>query len=332
MTELPNEYALVSVGLPVYNGEATLMRAVKSILSQDYPNIELVISDNGSTDGTFEILEDLASNHANIRIHRSSVNRGWTWNANKVFEQSRGEYFLWAADDDFYDLTFISSAIKQLECYPSAVMCHPKTKATIEGGAEIVWRSSLFTFRGAMNVRQRYKETLRNFPAVAFYGVYRSKLLRNVGTLANIIGSDVVFMQKLSLYGNFIDTDKELFTRVIRTNWNTREENLKSYSGTSANFSRITVRVQSLKQKILDIKETPHSALLKFQLVGLAVHAEIRSAIVKLLCRILIISIPERFTEQAANNLYSKFFKNRNIAPASESLFYSRIILPTLSL
>jgi len=321
----------VSVGLPVYNGEGTLTRAIESILSQDYPNIELVISDNGSTDRTYEILVELSEQHSNIRVHRSSVNRGWTWNANKTFELSRGEYFLWAADDDFYEFSFISSAIKELECHPTAVMCHPRTKTIIEGSVEIVWRSSLETFKGIVNVRQRYKETLQNFPAVAFYGVYQSKLLRKIGTLPNIIGSDVMFMQKLSLYGDFIDTDEELFTRVIRITWNTREENFKSYTGSSIKSSRFAIRFQSLIQKILDIKETPHSMLMKFQLIGLAANAEIRSALVKSLCRILINSIPKRFTEQAANYLYSKFFKNRNVSPENELLFYSRIILPTLT-
>lgn len=321
----------MSVGLPVYNGEATITRAIESILHQDYPNIELVISDNGSTDRTIEILGELTRNHTNIRVHRSSVNRGWTWNANQVFELSRGEYFLWAADDDFYEFNFISSAIKKLESYPSAVMCHPKTKSIVEGSDEIIWRSSLVTFSGMIDVRERYKETIQNFPAVAFYGVYRSKLLRSVGTLANIIGSDVVFMQKLSLYGGFISTDHELFTRVIRTTWNTREQNLKSYSGTSIKVSRFTVRYQSLKQKILDINKTQFSYLLKSQLIGLALIWEIRSILIKSLSRIIINSTPECFTKIVANYLYSRFFSNENVLPENKALFFSRIILPTLS-
>ena len=48
---------LVSIGVPVFNGEAGLARSLDSLLNQDYPNLEIVVSDNGSTDATWQIAE-----------------------------------------------------------------------------------------------------------------------------------------------------------------------------------------------------------------------------------------------------------------------------------
>lgn len=331
MTDLRDEFPLVSVGLPIYNGEATITRAIESILRQDYPNIELVISDNGSTDKTYEILVNLYEQSPNIRIHRSLVNRGWTWNANRVFSLSHGEFFLWSAHDDFYEKSFISSAIQQLKLYPMAVMCHPKTKAVIDGGTESLWHSGLESFKGLTTVQQRYSETLNNFPAVAFYGVYRSRILREIGTLTEIVGADVVFIQKLSLYGNFCDTESELFTRIARPLWNTRKQNITSYLGYSRKLSRLSLRLEMFNQRALDIQNSPHSSLTKVHLVFIAATFEIRSIVVKYLVRLIVRATPKWFTRRVSIFLYMHFLQNSNVIPEDFDLYYSRIIAPSLT-
>src|SRR5262245_21257268 len=70
--------ALVTIGLPVYNGLPHLEVAVNSLLRQDYPNIELLISDNASTDGTGEYCGQLAEADPRVRIVRNECNIGPT--------------------------------------------------------------------------------------------------------------------------------------------------------------------------------------------------------------------------------------------------------------
>src|SRR5688572_10868700 len=98
---MPEKNPRVSIGLPVYNGENYLAEAIDSILAQTFEDFELIISDNASTDRTQEICEAYAAKDGRIRYYRSEVNKGSAWNFNRVFELARGEYFKWAAHDDY---------------------------------------------------------------------------------------------------------------------------------------------------------------------------------------------------------------------------------------
>lgn len=111
----------VSIGLPVFNGEQFLIRALDSLLAQDYSNFELIISDNGSTDGTEKICRDYASHDPRIRYIRQAYNLGSHENFNFVLRESRGEYFMWAAADDLWDRDFIGFLLEGLEKSSDAV-------------------------------------------------------------------------------------------------------------------------------------------------------------------------------------------------------------------
>src|ERR671915_430558 len=91
---------LVSIGLPVYNGANYLRKAVETILEQSYESLELIISDNASTDDTADICRDLSARDARIRVSRNAQNVGAARNYNIVFNAARGKYFKWAAHDD----------------------------------------------------------------------------------------------------------------------------------------------------------------------------------------------------------------------------------------
>ena len=64
-------YPLVSIGMPVFNGEKGLANAIVSILKQDFPNLEIVISDNTSTDATPEICRDYTAKDPRVKYYRS---------------------------------------------------------------------------------------------------------------------------------------------------------------------------------------------------------------------------------------------------------------------
>ena len=90
----------ISVGMPTYNGERFLARAIESVLAQTLTDFELVISDNASTDSTQEICERYAAADPRIRYIRHAENRGAWFNFPFVLEQARAPLFCWAADDD----------------------------------------------------------------------------------------------------------------------------------------------------------------------------------------------------------------------------------------
>lgn len=91
---------LVSVGVPVYNGERYLRSALDALLSQTFGDLELIISDNASMDSTQDICLEYARRDARVRYVRHDVNRGAPANWNFVARQARGRFFKWASASD----------------------------------------------------------------------------------------------------------------------------------------------------------------------------------------------------------------------------------------
>jgi glycosyltransferase involved in cell wall biosynthesis len=105
----------VSIGMPVYNGEQYLRRALDSLLAQTFSDFELIISDNASTDKTYEICKQYALTDSRIILFRQTENIGVHPNFRFVIERSQGEYFFWAPHDDWWDSNFIKSGVLALD-------------------------------------------------------------------------------------------------------------------------------------------------------------------------------------------------------------------------
>ena len=92
---------LVSVCIPTYNRSNSLKRAIKNILAQTYTEIEILISDNCSTDETASLCESLLKENSKIKYFRQPYNIGPTANFEFIRKKSKGEYFIWHSDDDY---------------------------------------------------------------------------------------------------------------------------------------------------------------------------------------------------------------------------------------
>ena len=113
---------LVSVCIPTYNRARKLQRAVDALLASSYKNLEIIISDNASSDDTENICTALAQSDRRIRYFRHSENQGPTANFEFARSQATGKYFLWHGDDDYLDPTYISTCVAELENDPSLVL------------------------------------------------------------------------------------------------------------------------------------------------------------------------------------------------------------------
>lgn len=111
---MPSNEPLVSIGLPVRNGAHRVPAVVRSVLAQDHQNLELVISDNASTDDTEEICRELAKADPRIVYHRQSANVGLLNNFIATMRLARGPYFRWAGDDDTLALDCVSRCLAAL--------------------------------------------------------------------------------------------------------------------------------------------------------------------------------------------------------------------------
>jgi FkbM family methyltransferase len=108
---------LVSIIVPVYNGEKYLRESMDSILGQSYPRTEIIVMDDASTDATPMILESYGRR---IRVIRQPQNRGIYANANDGIALARGEYIAVYHADDVYEPAMVEREVEFLECYPEA--------------------------------------------------------------------------------------------------------------------------------------------------------------------------------------------------------------------
>lgn len=113
---------LISIGLPTYNGEKYLEQAINSLRAQTYRYFELIISDDASTDATETICRKYAKRDKRISYTRQKRNLGFAVNFNYVLKKAKGNYFIWAGQDDYWDKRFTETLFKLIKAYPKAVL------------------------------------------------------------------------------------------------------------------------------------------------------------------------------------------------------------------
>lgn len=117
MTDAP----LVSIVIPAYNQAGYLAEAIDSALAQDYARVELIVLDDGSTDGTRALLERYAA-----RCHvESHPNMGQAATVNKGWRMAKGEILAYLAADDTLAPQAASAAVAELRAHPECVLAYP---------------------------------------------------------------------------------------------------------------------------------------------------------------------------------------------------------------
>lgn len=105
---------LVSVGIPTYNNPSGLRNTLNSISNQTYKNVEIIVSDNGSPGNeTRNAVMEFAKKDKRIKYFRQKKNEGSIFNFKFVLKKAKGEYFMWAADDDFWEKTFVEKCMNK---------------------------------------------------------------------------------------------------------------------------------------------------------------------------------------------------------------------------
>jgi glycosyltransferase involved in cell wall biosynthesis len=133
---------LVTIGLTTYDAAETVERAVVSALAQSWRPIEIVAIDDCSTDGTHEILDRLATTHAELRVFGNAVNGGVAVSRNRILEEARGEFVVFFDDDDESEPERIAMQVERIADYErdfaqgAPVVCHTARRRVYAGNLE----------------------------------------------------------------------------------------------------------------------------------------------------------------------------------------------------
>ena len=206
----PSKAPTVSIGIPVYNGASHIGETIESILSQTFRDFELLISDNASTDGTFDICHEYASRDQRVRCVRQSRNLGANKNFNTLFEMSSGKYFKWSGYDDRLDPTLIERCVEALEGNPAASIAYcGETFIDDESGTEVLRCDVPHNIHGDTS-DARFREWMWNMEiknqgmSDLVYGVVRSEAMRNTRLFIDKLATNKILILELVTKGPVI--------------------------------------------------------------------------------------------------------------------------------
>lgn len=203
---------LISVGMPIRNEARFLRAALDSLTRQHGVNLELIISDNASTDDTAAICHEFCARFPWIRYHRFEHNAGAAANFTYVLEQARGKYFMWASGHDLWAENYLRECSGMLERIPGAVLAAGDTTWIDGAGLPHPKASGWNDTRGASLVGRYFTVFWGNMnPIIA---LIRTAELRAVG-IANMTGGDLAMLLALALRGDFV--------HCSHTSWQRRE-------------------------------------------------------------------------------------------------------------
>jgi glycosyltransferase involved in cell wall biosynthesis len=203
----------VSLGMAVYNGDAFLEEALRSLLSQTYEDFELIVSDNASTDRTSAICRDYASQDARIVYGRNSVNVGFGPNQNSVISKARGKYFLMTHHDDVRLPTYLEKTIDVLDHDESTVVCYSNTRDIDDEGKLLPRRDPALRWNSS-NLRNRFRDAIRmDHICEPIFGLTRLDTLRTTRLHGDYADSDRVLLAELVLHGPIQQLQECLFLR-----------------------------------------------------------------------------------------------------------------------
>jgi O-antigen biosynthesis protein len=201
----------LTIGLPVYNGAATIRAALDSLRAQTFQNFVLVVSDNDSSDGTEEICREYARRDPRIRYVRQPKKLSLANNFRFVLFEATTPFFMWATADDLWAPNFVERTLNFLVSNPDYVCCQTRVAFTTKQGESYF---ALGTYALTGTWRENAERLFRN-PACnsRFYGLFRTRMLRSVFPTRGFFAYDLAVSAGTIKFGKHTELPECLMIR-----------------------------------------------------------------------------------------------------------------------
>ena len=241
---------LVVALMPTWNAAPFISRTLDHLSRQTYPRLEILISDDASTDDTGAICERLAAQDERVRVLRQPKNLGWVGNVNALLREARGDYFVFAFQDDLPEPTYVQRCVEALEDDSSAVMAFSDIVLVHQDG-----RQEPRVFDRLDGVRSRSERgrcmarQLGNW-WIPNRGVFRASAAREIGGLrrhlAGEFSADWPWLLHMSLLGGFARIPEHLCTKIYQARSLSRTWSFgaRSWCGVTLSAARTVVRAR----------------------------------------------------------------------------------------
>lgn len=217
---------LVSIGMPTYNSNNKISRAFHTLMKQEYPNLEIIISDNCSTDDTAEVCRKLAEQDDRIRFFRQETNKGVWANFQFVLTKATGKYFMFLADDDRMEPEVIFKYVDYLEKNDSYSLVSGQLK---------YWQGTEFLFYEkdlSMEQPSGWERMIWYYGKVLHGGLWHGMMRRELAQkipVRNVIGGDWHFIAAMAYLGKIKNLEFVSYH--------------KYFGGTSTGFQKYAKRI-----------------------------------------------------------------------------------------
>lgn len=191
--------SLVTIGIPTYNRPRELERALHSALAQDHRELEVLVSDDASTDQSVRhVCERFEGADPRVRLVRQPRNLGHAGNYQWLLEAARGEYFMWLSDDDWIDPSYVTRCLGALQADRASVLVCGLGRYYRDGVRLLDERPiDLVSDRPEVRVVQYFARVSLNGP---LFGVARRRDLLPIG-FPQVVGGDWMLVAALAARG-----------------------------------------------------------------------------------------------------------------------------------
>lgn len=173
---MSKSHGLISVIIPVFNEQKLIGRAVDSVLNQSYPNIEIIIIDDGSNDKTLSVLDKKYADYQNVKIFKNKTNKRQGYCRNLGIKKANGQYLAFLDADDWIEPEFITDLIKLAEKGQyEVVACGVKLINPVDD-SESFYHGHDFTSQGGLNLLKKYAR--HQVATMAWNKIYQIDFLR----------------------------------------------------------------------------------------------------------------------------------------------------------
>ncbi|HAC60497.1 MAG TPA: hypothetical protein DCF73_19355 [Rhodobiaceae bacterium] len=172
--------ARITIGVPVYNGAATLERSLESIRMQTYCDFEVIISDNASTDNSASIAQGFVDKDPRFKLVQREENVGPVPNFFSLLEMAQTELFMWRADDDWSNAEYIEELKSLFDVSSQVRLAGPETVMVRPDGSI----ASVNSFSAPEQSLRAFRvgHTLMNLSASSIYGLWHRQTLVDILT------------------------------------------------------------------------------------------------------------------------------------------------------
>ncbi len=220
----------LTIGLPVYNGEKYLARALDSALAQSFTDFQIIIVDNASTDRTEEIVRHYAASDKRITYLRNPINM-YFYSWERLVASADSEYFVFLHCDLIWEPTYLEECLAKLEADSEAVLAYSHFNWLGDGGQVVETGKDPANF-AAPDPSERYLNILSTLGwCTAFHGIIRHQALIEGFIKINltVAAADNELLAILALKGKFIQIEKPLLARFKNDHQKGKSETIEAY-------------------------------------------------------------------------------------------------------